>query len=270
MEKDIKRDRKVEIVRKWYYRLALSGEYDDTFEEWLAGERVEIRDYFTDNAAENLLSALYQCEALEQKFEEWGIDRSILDATLLDIKIWTDIWHGLTGELGLMETGWMKNHFSGRLFRLGRLQFYMGRARHDIPERNIEKGMPVLDIHIPRGEALYYEACRESIKEAIKFFEEKFPEFQYRCITCHSWLLAPTIRKFLKKESNILAFQSLFDIVSTEESDAALRFVLGWDTDRENLATKPATSGLAEKIKDYALRGGKFYVPYAIVDESGL
>ena len=194
----------------------------------------------------------------------------ILDDTLSDVKIWTNTWYELTGELGLKETEWLSNHFSGRLFRLGRLQFGMGYARQDIVQKNIKKGEPVIDIHIPAGEPMDNEACKEAIRMAQKFFGEYFPEFKYQCFTCHSWLLDRTLKQFLDKGSNILAFQGLFDVVSTEESDALLKYIFAWDATRERLDKYESKSGLAKKVKNYAQSGCKFYVPYGVIDESEL
>lgn len=261
---------KIDIVRKWYNRLKFPHKYDEAFGSLLDSTDVVIRDNFSDNAAENFLSALYQCETLEKRYISWGIDLKILEDTLSDVKIWTNTWYELTGELGLKETEWLSNHYSGRLFRLGRLQFGMGHARQDIVQKNVEKGAPVIDIHIPAGEPMDNEACKEAIRMAQKFFGEYFPEFKYQCFTCHSWLLDRTLEQFLDKGSNILAFQGLFDVVGTEESDALLKYIFAWDATRERLDKYEPKSGLAKKVKSYAQSGCKFYVPYGVIDESKL
>ena len=74
----------------------------------------------------------------------------------------------------------------------------------------------------------------------------------------------------MHRESNILAFQKLYDVVSIEESDALLRYIFDWNASRENLVEYQAKSRLAEKVKDYALNGGKFYEVYGVIDESKL
>lgn len=253
-------------VIKWYKRLGFPEKYDGRFEALLRRADLEIKNAFSDDAAENLLSALYQCEALEQKYREWGIDQGILYSTLSDIKHWTKTWYDLSGELGLRETGWLSNHLSGRLFRLGRLQFCPGQAMEDIPAHGIQKGDPVIEIHIPAGEPMGIDACKASIAEARRFFEKHFPEYRYRCFTCHSWLLDRTLEALLDGTSNILAFQKLFDIVSAEESDALLKYIFRWDAVREELRRYPAGSSLAGKVKDYGLSGGRFYVGYGVLD----
>ena len=55
--------------------------------------------------------------------EERGIPNEVTCATLRDIEIWLRHFQRAQGYWGLQNMGWPTNHFSGRLFRIGRLQF---------------------------------------------------------------------------------------------------------------------------------------------------
>lgn len=253
------------VIRKWYQRLHFPQIYDELFEELLAKYEPVDKAEFTEDAGQNFLAALCQCEALEQEYIRLGIDEQVLDATLSDVVVWTNVWYELTGTLGLNQIGWLKYHFSGRLFQLGRLQYGFGQAKFDIPEKGIQKGMPVLDIHIPAGEALNVEACKASMAEAKLFFAKHFPQFEYEWFTCYSWLLDSTLEKLLDKDSNILAFQTLFEVVEAKPSNSMLRYVFNWNAVRDNLSEYEVKSKLAERVKAYVLNGGELYEAYGVI-----
>lgn len=56
-------------------------------------------------------------------YESKGIPDHVLVETLDDMAIWMRRFHHQNGEWGLGNVGWLINHCTGRLFRLGRLQF---------------------------------------------------------------------------------------------------------------------------------------------------
>ncbi len=254
------------IIRKWYEALHFPKQYDAPFYEALA--KIPVTDtvttfspsYNTDNGLRNLLNVLYLCEETKKEYEKRHIPESILMETLSDIVIWTNTWSNLKGGLYLGELGWLQYHLRASLFRLGRLQFCMGKAEHDIPEANLKEGDPVIEVHIPEGKGMSREACAAAFAEAKKFFATYFPEYEYRGVTCHSWLLDPTLDQILKPESNILAFQSFFKVVKTDPAISILRYTLRWDASLENYKQIPATSSLAERAKDRIQRGGTFYI----------
>lgn len=154
----------------------------------------------------------------------------------------------------------LAKHLSMRLFRLGRLQFSLEEILADVPEKEIVKGTPVNDIHIPAGGSINKEELNSSFKMAKEFFGKYFPDYKYDYYMCHSWLLDETLKKFLKEGSNILEFQNLFYPVLAIENDAILRFMFKYHiVNREELHDCPATTQFAKSVKEYALSGGKFY-----------
>ncbi len=60
---------------------------------------------------------------LVDQYRMHGIPDQVLFDTLSDVRIWMDVCRKKTGYEGLLEYGWLTNHFSFGLFRLGRLQF---------------------------------------------------------------------------------------------------------------------------------------------------
>lgn len=253
------------IIKKWYQKLDFPKIYDTEFYHALSeiniSDEISIEKYdvSSKDGKKNLLSMLFMCENLAEKYRERGIRENILRATLSDLVIWTNTWSNLKGELYLGELDWLKRHLEMRLFRLERLQFCMEQAECDIPCRGVKAGDNILEIHIPEGEPLSKEACVQSIEAAKKFFKEYFPEFDYKCFTCHSWLLDASLEKFLKPESNILQFGRMFDAVHIEKSDAILRYLFRWDITRSNLKFVAPTNSFTDAVKRHAMQGGEFY-----------
>ena len=258
-------DMHIEVIEKWYKKLDFPKVYDTEFyhalREIKLSDALSIERYDTasKDGKRNLLSMLFMCESLSEKYHERGISENILCATLSDLVIWTNIWSNIKGELYLGELNWLKHHLEMQLFRLGRLQFFMGQVKCDIPERGVKAGDNILDIHIPGGQPLSREACLKSIEAAKKFFEEYFPEFEYKCFVCHSWLLDSSLERFLSPESNILQFGRMFEAIRVEKSDAILRYLFRWDTTRYNLQSAVPYNSFTDAIKRHAMNGGELY-----------
>jgi hypothetical protein len=93
-------------------------------------------------------------------------------------------------------------------------------------------------------------------KEAVKkYFGDGFEERH-----CHSWLLCPYLKKILPPTSNILAFQSFFDI--TEMDKDAKNDILFFAFRKEKdfpIEELPEDTSLQRSLKAALLRGE--YIP---------
>lgn len=245
------------VIEKWYHALPFPQRFDAPFAAALSripiSDAISIEGYDLGcrDGQRNLLSFLYFCEALEQRYNEKGIDRQILLDTLHDIVRWTALWSQGKPEPELFELPWLARHLQMRLFQLGRLQFCLADGE--------------IEIHIPAGTPLREEECIASIARALDFFDRYFPECSYDRFSCHSWLLDKTLAELLPADSNILKFQSLFEMESAEPNDAILRYVFGWNIDRYTLPFTAAPSGFAQRVKKRALQGGEFYAARGII-----
>lgn len=254
-----------ETIIFWYKQLNFPSCYDYEFYRLLNKTKiktnvtVENYKFRSGKSRENLPLFLYFCEGLMKKYEDKGIPKNILYDTLSDIVVWTNIYSSISGKLTLGETQWLKNHFEMKLFKIGRLQFRMRTSSYDIDNKGIKKGDNVLEIHIPQGDRICYDEIISSVNDARKFFEKYFPNFNYKYMTCHSWLLDETLKHFLNEDSNIVKFQTMFDIEFKQKSDAVLRYVFSWDTKRKNLKKKECKSEFAKAIKESVLKGKVFY-----------
>lgn len=260
-----------EIIEYWYKKLDFSKKYDEEFYEAL--DQIKISDAITiesynlkeKDGKRNLLSYLYMCDELSKKYAQKGISEDILLDTLNDITVWTDIWSDLKNGLYLGELAWLGNHMNMKLFRLGRLQYCMGKAEHNIPDKGISKGDNVIEIHIPEGEPLNIDECKKSLNLANEFFAKFFPEYKYEYLTTHTWLLDRTLKEILPQSSNILKFQELFEVVLEEKSDAILGYVFKWKAERRDVRNSICASSFAKKVKERVLAGGDFYANLGVI-----
>ncbi|MCW8129088.1 MAG: DUF5596 domain-containing protein [Planctomycetota bacterium] len=69
-------------------------------------------------------AVLLTCVPAIRKFHaERGIPDDVSLDTLSDLELWTNEYKRLNGKWGCEHRGWLSNHFGGKLFKLGRLQF---------------------------------------------------------------------------------------------------------------------------------------------------
>lgn len=253
-----------DIIEKWYRTLGFPPDFDAPFYRALGSvavpeeAKLETYDLKSADGKKNLLNFLYFCERAHSAAAALGIPEEVTVDTLRDIVICTEDWTKAKGELCLRQLGWLKLHLQLRLFRLGRLQFCMGKAPRDIAEAGVRAGEPVLEIHVPRGGKLLTEACTESMEQARDFFARYFPEHTYKVFVCQSWLLDDGLKEYLPEDSNILRFGALFHRVYREPSNALLSSVFNVDTTLDNLADAPCSSAFAGRVKKAVLSGKSF------------
>lgn len=170
--------------------------------------------------ARTLAIALAMACRAEEDYQSMGIASDVFDATFSDIRIWADHYRAKTGVDGLGEIGWIVNHCRLKIFRLGRLQFE--RTSVHFPPftplnkrklTSVRRGDHCLGVHIPEGEKLDIDTCERDFTKALNFFKRHFPNEQYTCFTCLSWLLSSVYGKILPQESNIVRFRALWDVV---------------------------------------------------------
>lgn len=262
------------IIRKWYEKLGFPKEFDAQFEDIIANEPIrddwDINDYdiYSKKGRENLLMQLYFCEEVSRKYADMGIDEEVFFDTMKDVVVWTKLWSDAMGELWLEELFWLVHHTRIKIFKLGRLQFCMGKMEHDCPALGIREGEPCLEVHIPgTGEPLDIDECKKSFALAREFFKKHFPDFDYKCFSCHSWLLDDTLKEYLKPDSNIIRFAELFAPVHKDESYSLLKFMFKCDTNYDNLHKYEPKTAFAEKIKTDVIGGKKFYEVLGVIEK---
>ncbi len=117
-------------------------------------------------------------------------------------------------------------------------------------------GLPVLNVHIPRGGALTPDAIDASLKKAAAFFKAR--RFPQEVAICESWLLDPAIPEFAAQSANICAFQRRFAKYPLPHlcSDAQYR-IFGTKQAHVPVAELAASTRLQQGYKAFCMRGGQ-------------
>lgn len=141
-----------------------------------------------------------------------GLADDLSWASLADLGQQLRVHRAVTGVLGLQTASWVALGWTGRLLRLGRLQFDV--AGDPRQER--------IGIHIPADGPLDPDAVTASLEQARRVLPGMFPELDlsgpWRCT---SWLFDPGLQT-LGEESNLVQFQRRFREIGREpgSSDA--------------------------------------------------
>ncbi|MGW2688999.1 acyltransferase domain-containing protein [Streptomyces sp. NPDC001414] len=203
-----------------------------------------------------------------------GVPADVSRHTLADLGRTMALHRGRHGRGGLsaVQAAWLVRHFRGDLFQLGRLQYERARLGERTaraisvapagPAGSAAPGLPCLNLHIPdhRG-PLTPAACDRSLALAREFFPRHFPEERYETATCHSWLLDPQLRRYLRADSNIVRFQDRFrpGREDTEPVDTTVvQFVFG--APDLPVADLPRRTSVERAVGDHLRSGGHWYL----------
>ncbi|MBQ8684036.1 MAG: DUF5596 domain-containing protein [Clostridia bacterium] len=188
-----------------------------------------------------------------EKNNALGIPRDITVATLKDVNIWLFNYDAQYGGIGLAEFPWLIHHYTGDLFRLGRLQFRLEKPLAGMPAAEV-----AIETHIPQGEPLDIEACLASFEQAKAFFTRHFPAYSPAYFMCDSWLLCPNLPQVAAEAANIVRFMRLWtpSPFPDDNSAQAIERIFGFGFDRAKLAEAPERTGLQKRVKQYLLEGG--------------
>nr|WP_229897881.1 acyltransferase domain-containing protein [Streptomyces finlayi] len=196
-----------------------------------------------------------------------GIPDEVSRRTLADLGRNMAVHRRRFGEGGLSVPNWIRMHFRGEIFQLGRLQFQRTHVQAwagsclELAGRPGRVGDACLSIHIPDFLGpLSPSACAASLEWARAFFPRYFPGERHDIAICESWLLDPQLRDRLPEGSRILRFQDLFEriVQGEEEYDAwTVRFVFG-DPDLP-VSGLPRRTSLERAVGDHLRAGGHWY-----------
>lgn len=182
-----------------------------------------------------------------------GIPHEITVASLKDINLWIGNYRKLFHSPGLREFNWLVMHYTGKIFRLGRLQFRPMKVCEGLPS-----GDWALEVHVPQGEPLDPDECLKSFARAKEFFPKHFPEMPADYFVCHSWLLNRSYERLLGPDANITRFGKLFTVFQTNSKTGAVYDrVFGFGFNPADLANAPENTRLQRAVKAHLLAGGE-------------
>ena len=142
---------------------------------------------------------------LQINYKERNLPLEVYEATLSDLKWRLNTYSENEGRPGLTaeDKMWLARIYHLKIFKLGSLQ-----------DKYLDD---LLSVHIMYGEDISRQASINSLLQALTFFEEHFPRFNYDYFYCKSWILYPGNREFLGEKSKIIRFMKLFNIVYQEQ-----------------------------------------------------
>lgn len=92
-----------------------------------------------------LLVVIAKLEDLKSFYNENNIPENIYYDTLSDISTWVNNHKNKTGDIGISQFNWLYNHISGKLFKIGRLQYMKIPFKGDVMLfRQVSTGYPLL------------------------------------------------------------------------------------------------------------------------------
>lgn len=128
-------------------------------------------------------------------------------------------------------------------------------------------GQPILEIHIPAGSPMDFDACGDSLRQAIDFFPRYFPDRSFQGFCCTSWLLNTQYQDWLSPTSNIVRFQREFYLFPTfSNGQSGLARIFDSD-DIQDLSNAPRDTSLRRAVLDgiqaegYLRSGGALLFP---------
>ncbi len=160
---------------------------------------------------------------LREKYRQWGLSEALywdvvedLRYKLLECKKVYDLW-------GTASCAWYKGFYTGRRFKLGRLQYEKSRFPFDDYHGLIQKGDLVYNCHIPSQGPLRRELVLDSLQSAYQFYRRDEPAGPM-CFVCNTWLLYPAHYPLFPENGNLRAFYDLFDVIGEKQDPANRNF----------------------------------------------
>ena len=128
----------------------------------------------------------------------------------------------------------------------------------------LKEGDYMLALHIPGGEGYTAERVKQSCEEAMAFYRQYYPEYDYKGIWSESWLFDPGLREILSPERNIIRVQKQFYCYPTEEGDRMIRLEVLGDEHADYRKLTPRNS-LEKGMFEVWDRGDRFHTTGAFL-----
>ncbi len=197
-----------------------------------------------------------------KRFQQLGIPQIVWLDTMSDMAIWLRHEkrnHGIIG-LGKIARSWTALLYRGEVLRFGRLECNrksvfkyapLAGANGDVL---VAPGDNVINLHIPEDGPLNIKHCSASVRKMAEFFAERYPGYDWKGMTCNSWLCDTQLRDLLPENSNIIKFQALGIHYPVEEKADTVFRIFG----TQDPFALQNTSSLQKKAAEFLKQGGVF------------
>jgi hypothetical protein len=123
----------------------------------------------------------------------------------------------------------------------------------------LRPGDAVVDVHIPVGGRMDFDACGKSFRRACEFFPRHFPEYPFQAFTCHSWFLDRQLEEYLGPGSNIIRFMRHVYLHPSPGACGQGMLNRTFGGVRPNPATAPRDTSLRRAVIEHLEKGGEWY-----------
>ena len=121
----------------------------------------------------------------------------------------------------------------------------------------LQRGITVLDLHIPAGGGMTWEACVDSFQRALAFFPQYHPEQPFVAVVVYTWFMDPRLRDLLPYEANPLRLQRACYLYPSAQDQGGLWFIFLQPTDLpEHL---PRNTSLRRVLAEFLENGGVWH-----------
>jgi hypothetical protein len=195
---------------------------------------------------------------LRKQYAFRGVSEAVYWDIMSDFRYKLHECYANHGVFGISVGWWYKRIFSCDIFMLGRLQYeyalYPFEKAYSIGTVCVERGDPVLSIHIPSAGPLTKASRQDSYRRAFAFFShDKRPIV---CV-CDSWLMFPGHETILPETSNIRAFMRDFEIIHSKTDDAPRgSWRIFGPKGQEAPENWPEDTSLQRAYKQHVMNGG--------------
>ncbi len=199
----------------------------------------------------------YYCFALlEEKYEKFGVDKSVYEETVLDFKFRVYECQEVYGFSGIFVAWWYLIFCNLSLHKIDELEFEKTVADFDYEKRGVKvkKGDSIISLHIPPKFKMNRQTVTKALKRSYEFFGFK----GVVAYQCQSWLLYPDFEDVFIKGGNVSEFRTFFDVISKVDhhqfEDCWRVFKVGKIDGLENL---PTQTRLQRNMLNHLKNGGK-------------
>lgn len=119
----------------------------------------------------------------------------------------------------------------------------------------LSNGMPVLDLHIPAGGGMSWDAVTDSFTQALDFFARYHLDQPFAALVTTTWFMDPRLADILPADANPVRLQRAAYLFPVPPSPGGLWFVFLRDTTGDP-ATLPRDTSLRRHVADFLASGG--------------
>ncbi len=126
-------------------------------------------------------------------------------------------------------------------------------------EEVVKCGDNIINVHIPSHDPFTPEICEESYKRAIEILKTCYPEYEYKAMTCISWLMEKRLRQIMGRDTNITRFADKYIVYPRDSFGTGVYSCLYQLPAAVDPKELPENSSMQRAVKEYLCAGNYFY-----------